>query len=71
MSSKWEKLTESDSSNSELTDTLHTEALLKVVRVLQKAGFCIYPSENEVDNIMFIMPVSTESWFPQDSYSNN
>jgi hypothetical protein len=71
MSINWQNLNKPDSRNGKSDDTPQTEPVLKVIRVLQKAGFCVYPSNNEGDNIAFIVPVTTDAWFPQNFYSTN
>ena len=71
MSLNWQNLNKPGSLNSGLADAPHGESVLRVIKVLQKAGFCVYPSDSGGDNIIFIAPVATESWFPQDFYSNN
>ncbi|MDD5287603.1 MAG: hypothetical protein PHY28_00605 [Dehalococcoidales bacterium] len=67
MSVNWQYLNTPGNLNSELTD----EPLTRVVRVLQKAGFCIYPSDEEAENIAFMIPFAVEKEFPQNFHSNN
>ncbi|MBN1644045.1 MAG: hypothetical protein JW856_04435 [Dehalococcoidales bacterium] len=72
MEIKWQNLNKPTGSNNELSNEPGNEQLLRIIRLLQKAGFCCYPVDEERDNQTFVMtPALSQSESPQGLHNRN
>ena len=71
MSINWQDFNKPENCRSKPSKTLQAESALKVINVLQRAGFCIYTSDDEDDDLIFIVPVTTDASFPHSLFSCN
>jgi hypothetical protein len=71
MSINWQDFNKSEDRSGKSSDMPQAESALKVIKVLQRAGFCIYPSDNGDDDLIFIVPVTTSACFPHSLFSSN
>lgn len=71
MSINWQDFNKPENCSSKPSKTPQAESALKVINVLQRAGFCIYPSDDEDDDLIFIVPVTTDASFPHSLFSCN
>jgi len=71
MAMNWQNLNKPENVDNKSPDVIKKEPALRVIQILQKAGFCVYHSDDQDEDLIFVVPVTTDACFPHSLFSRN